>query len=126
MALRLQDLARRAHFERVAGGRADARGGGVEEAVGRLVEVQVCLVLLMLVEIDGAGGADGGEAERDRDDYVQPALPLGGWRAALGGRVRLLGLDWSAGHARSSISAGDAGARRVIACSDGESGRPAH
>src|SRR4051794_15013398 len=100
MVLRIQDLARRARLERAPSGRADAGGGGVEEAVGRLVEVEVRLVLLVLVEIDGARGDDCGEAERDRNDDLEAALPPGGWRAALGGRMRLLGLDWRRGPER--------------------------
>jgi hypothetical protein len=64
--------------------------------VGGLVKVQVRLVLLVFVEIDGPGDDDGGEAEGDRDDDLEPALPLGGWRAALESRARLFRLDWSA------------------------------
>jgi hypothetical protein len=36
------------------------------------MEVEVGLVLLVLVQVDGAGGDDGREAERDRDDDVEP------------------------------------------------------
>jgi hypothetical protein len=45
------------------------------------VEVEVRLVLLVLVEVDGACGDDGGETERDGDDDLEAALPGPGGRA---------------------------------------------
>jgi hypothetical protein len=59
------------------------------------MKVDVGLVLLVLVQVDGAGRDDGRQAERDRDDDLEPAAP-GPGGAAGGGVVRLyLGLPVS-------------------------------
>jgi hypothetical protein len=47
----------------------------MQQVVCRVVEVDGRLVLLVLVEKNGAGGEDGGEAEGDRDDDLEPGLP---------------------------------------------------
>ena len=51
-----------------------------DDGVSGGMEVELGLVFLMLVQEDRARGDDRGEAERDGDDDLEPALPGGGGR----------------------------------------------
>jgi hypothetical protein len=75
VVLGVLDLVRRGELEPPPPRCADPCRGGLEQLVRRLVEVEVRLVLLVLVEVDGACGDDGGEAQRDGDDDLEAALP---------------------------------------------------
>jgi hypothetical protein len=75
VVLGVLDLVRRGELALPSEGCADPRRGGLEQLLRRLVEVEVRLVLLVLIQVDGARGDDGGETERDRDDDLEPASP---------------------------------------------------
>ena len=79
MVLGVLDFVRRDELESPARGCANPRSGGQEKLVGRLVEVEGRLVLLVLVQIDGARGDDRREAQRDRDDDLEAGLPGARW-----------------------------------------------
>src|SRR5262245_13848757 len=65
-------------------GDPDAYGG--DEIAGRGVEVLLRLVVLLLVAVDGRGGDDGREPERDRDQDLDSRVPGAGGRVPLNGR----------------------------------------
>ena len=98
MVLGPLDLVGRVQLERPAGRASDAGDGGLQQIVGGGVEVDGRLVLLMLVQVDGAGRDDRREAEDDRDDDLQAGLP-GAGRRARGVRGAMLRLSRSANDA---------------------------
>jgi hypothetical protein len=75
MVLRVLDLVCGAGLQRSSLRGSEPGGGGRQQSVRRLMKVDVGLVLLVLVQVDGAGRDDGRQAERDRDDDLEPPSP---------------------------------------------------